>query len=272
MKRKHNKKRNTAFLFEALVIELTKSLVGSDTSRSSYIRGVLAEHFHKNTNLFEELECYSSLESGQELDRHTAEKLLFLTKKKHENLDAKSIFESQTAVINKVNKNLGREVFNNFVKEYKNYASLSQIFGTSLPPRSQVLLEKKIIGSLMSLKPTEAPAIPIDSLVVKTFVENFNQQYENLLEEQKQLLEKYVVSLSPTENVEFRVYLGKELRRIEEEVQESFNFSEIREDKHMTENTHKVLSEMKKINISNITPEGLLQILKLQKLTSEYKR
>ncbi len=51
MKRKHNKKRNTAFLFEALVIELTKSLVESDRSRTASIREILSQYFHQDTHL-----------------------------------------------------------------------------------------------------------------------------------------------------------------------------------------------------------------------------
>ena len=33
MKMKHNKKRNTAFIFEVLIRELTKSIVEKDTTR-----------------------------------------------------------------------------------------------------------------------------------------------------------------------------------------------------------------------------------------------
>lgn len=95
MKRKHNKKRNTAFLFEALVIELTKSLVESERSRTASIREILSQYFHKDTHLFKELQCYEALYPGQKLDRSTAEKLMFLTKKNHDELDTDSIFLSR---------------------------------------------------------------------------------------------------------------------------------------------------------------------------------
>ena len=41
MKVKHNKKRNTAFLYEALVRELTKAVVEQNVTRSQKIKKIL---------------------------------------------------------------------------------------------------------------------------------------------------------------------------------------------------------------------------------------
>ncbi len=61
MKIKHNKKRNTAFLFETLVRELTKSIVEGDKRRGSTIKTILKEHFGRGMVLFSELDCFNSL-------------------------------------------------------------------------------------------------------------------------------------------------------------------------------------------------------------------
>ena len=44
MKHRHNKKRNTAFLFEAAVRELTKSIVAKDTEKRRKILNILKEY------------------------------------------------------------------------------------------------------------------------------------------------------------------------------------------------------------------------------------
>ena len=76
MRHRHNKKRNTAFLFEAAIRELTKSIVAKDHEKRKKILKILKEHFGKGTLLFKENELYKTLEAGQELDPRMAEKML----------------------------------------------------------------------------------------------------------------------------------------------------------------------------------------------------
>ena len=55
MKTRHNKKRNTAFVFEALVREVTKSIVAGNTSRKRKVVSIVKEHFSSGTLLNKEL-------------------------------------------------------------------------------------------------------------------------------------------------------------------------------------------------------------------------
>ena len=77
---KHNKKRNTAFLFEALVREATKSVVDGDTEKASVIKGLLTEFFGKSKILAKELELYEALYETTGIDLFTAEKLVQASK------------------------------------------------------------------------------------------------------------------------------------------------------------------------------------------------
>ena len=58
---KHNKKRNTAFIYEALVKEFTKSVIGKDAQRKATIVAIVKEHFVKASPLAEELTLYNVL-------------------------------------------------------------------------------------------------------------------------------------------------------------------------------------------------------------------
>mgnify|MGYP004467903157 CR=1 FL=1 len=49
MKLKHNKKRNTAFLFEVLVRELTKSVIQKRSDYGIKVSKIVKEHFGKGT-------------------------------------------------------------------------------------------------------------------------------------------------------------------------------------------------------------------------------
>ncbi len=58
LKLKHNKKRNTAFLFESLTKELTKAIVNKDEKTKNIILSIMKEHFKKGSTLAKELDVY----------------------------------------------------------------------------------------------------------------------------------------------------------------------------------------------------------------------
>ena len=270
MKVKHNKKRNTAFLYEALVRELTKSVISNNSARSKIVKTILKEHFRSGRVLFNELGCFTALTDRSNLDRYTAEKMIFRAKSEYDNLNQQEIFKEQSTVIKKVNTELGKEVFNNFVPDYKSYATLAQIFGTKIPVKNRVIMEQKIIETLTSPEEEREEMQPVDSLVVKSFTERFNKEYTELLPEQKELLNRFITSFNESE-VDFRLYAGKELKRIQEDVQASLKLPDVREDEEMVENTKKVLGEISKFNVTNLGEQQILKLLKLQKLAREYE-
>ena len=74
---KHNKKRNTAFLFETLVNELTKSIIHKDDAKKTKTTRLISKYFRRGTSLYEELQLYKALLETRGLERIVAEKLLF---------------------------------------------------------------------------------------------------------------------------------------------------------------------------------------------------
>ena len=76
MKLKHNKKRNTAFIYEALVREIAKAVVRKDDNRKNLIIKIMKEHFAPNNILAKELQLYKALEETRGLDIYTAERLI----------------------------------------------------------------------------------------------------------------------------------------------------------------------------------------------------
>lgn len=270
MKVKHNKKRNTAFLFEALVREVTKAVVRNDKRRTRAAKTILAEHFNKNSVLYEELDCYNSVLAKQGVDKGTAEKLLSTAKEIYNKIDHQEIFNEQSKVIKKINTDLDRSVYNNFVPNYRSFATIAQLFGKKVSIKSRVLLEQSIVSDMTSDKEEKKKLKPVDSLVVNSFSERFNNQYGHLLEEQKQLLGKYVVSIGQNA-VDFRIYVGNELRRIKEQVEGSLNSIEVKEDQEMVQATENVLSQINNMNVSSLEEGDILKILKLQKLAKEYQ-
>jgi hypothetical protein len=271
MKKKHNKKRNTAFLFETLVRELTKAFVSKDSDKSRKIKTIFKESFNKGSALMQELDCYKALQEKSGLDKYTAEKLIFEAKSKYNKLDKDRIFSEQSAVIKKINHELGSDTYNNFVPNYKTHATLAQIFGDKLPVKNRVLLESEVLERLTSDDEPQSTMKHIDTLVVKTFTKKFNDKYSNLLESQRELLQHYITSFLDN-GVDFKIYLGEQLKNIRKEIESSLNLEEVKSDIDMVNNTKQALTLVEKLDVSSIGKKELIKVLRLQKLIEEYKK
>ena len=168
MKLKHNKKRNTAFVYEALVREVAKAVVRKDEKRKNLIVKIIKENFSSNNILAKELQLYKTLEETRNLDVYTAERLIKEARTDYHKLDKDEMFKGQTKLISVINKNLTSEVFSNFVPNYKNLATIAQVFGTDANTKERVLLERKLLGTMVMKEgaPVKSKNMPhIDGLV-----------------------------------------------------------------------------------------------------------
>lgn len=269
MKIKHNKKRNTAFLYECLARELTKSIIDKEVQKVNKIKTLFKEYFTAGTALGQELNCYKSLCEKSGLSTHQAEKVMFLTKKAHSDLDPKQVFQEQSSLIKEINFSLGKEVFNNFVPNYKSYATVAQIFGDRLSIKQKVILESQVVNVLTSTA-KEEKLEHHDSLTIKTYNKLFNEKYSSLLPEQKELLGKYVLSFRDA-STDFRVYATSELKRLKSILESSKNVPEVKEDPEMLSATESVLERIKNMNVSILSESDLKIITKTQALVREYE-
>ena len=141
-KTKHNKKRNTAFLYEALIRDLTKSVLEHNKGRKKVLVGILREHFQKDSLLARELELYKTISEAANLPIKIAERLLQEVKLERLRIDDDELFGEQTELIKIINKSLGKDVYTNFVPHYKSLATIAQLFSTSVPIKKRVILEE----------------------------------------------------------------------------------------------------------------------------------
>ena len=266
---RHNKKRNTAFLFESLVKDLTKAVLGKNRKRQSDVVAVIKEHFAVGTNLEAELKLYRALHEVRGLEADIANRLVSEVRRTHEKtVDSKKLYEEQSALIKKINKSLSQEVYANFVPNYKSLATLAQLFSENTPLQEKVLLERKIVGQVTEVE-QEKEMVPIDNLVYKTFVEKFNEQYEGKLhEEQQGILTRYIYSISDN-GVSLKVYLNEEIGRLREVIKKSLKLEEVNGDQNMIANTNKVLGVLESFKEAQINEASLSKILKIQELARE---
>jgi len=272
-KTKHNKKRNTAFLYEALVREMTKAVVSQDKERKNNIVDILKESFSSNRILGRELKLYQAILESTDLDDVTAEKLLYKIREAYSELDEQEIYDAQSAVINRINKEIGSGVYNNFVPNYKSIATVSQLFGadsTAVGIKRGVILEQQVLQTLTAntIEESKTEMKPIDNIVFKTFTSKFNETYgDDLLSEQKELLNRYILSFSS--DIDMKIYLNEELGRLHGALQQALATDEIKSDNTMTESTNSVINMIEEFRDTPVDKNLVEKVLKIQNLVHE---
>jgi len=266
---KHNKKRNTAFIYECLVVELTKAVLSNNKDSQLNIKSIIKEFFKKDSALLKDLRIYQAITETRDVSESTAEKILQEAKSQKFSIDTKQLFNEQNKVINKINKSLPVDFFSNFIPSYKNLASVSQIFNTSLPIKSRVLLEQEVVGAMSKSEKEKQEMLPVDSLTYKIFTQKFNQQYsDSLLEEQKTLLEKYVSSFKDN-GLELKVHLDQEIGRLKKEIQQCSSNNFIQENEILKKKLSQVSEILNGFALQTPTEEMLKKVVSIQSLVKE---
>ena len=268
MKNRHNKKRNTAFVFEALAREATVAIIKGDNERKEKVVSIVRKHFTTDSLLKKDLECYRSLYENQDLDEPTSKKIMEAAMAAKRLIDPDGLFKQQTAVINDINKDLSPDTFNNFVPNYKSLATIAKMFNTNSPKQS-VMLETRIVEG-MTGKLEEQNLQPVDSLTFSTFTKKFNEKYgSSLLEEQKSLLNNYISSFSQ-DDLEAKIYFNRELGRLKQSLSEATKVEEIANDPEMLKKTQAVRERLETLSKeTSLNESTLLTIMKTQQLVKE---
>jgi len=266
MRLKHNKKRNTAFLFEALTREYVKAVVKKNSARQTLVRKIMKQHFSKGSTLNEELAIYREVLESKNLDKETAKVLLSEAKNRYGSLQKQEVFSSQNKLIKEINYTLSSEVFSNFVPNYKNLATIYNIFNDKTSIKEKMLLEGKMLESL-TVSNSEDDKKHIDNLTYRTFVESFNKKYSELPENQKQLLTNYIASFSDN-SLSLKVYLNDQVSELRIKL-EDLGTSAIFESEDLKTKYDGIMSKLNSYKNQEIDDTMIMEVLKIQGLVQE---
>jgi len=271
MRLKHNKKRNTAFVYEALIRELTKSIIKQNSNRKNKIVSIIKEHFSEGSELSKELSLYRNIYETTNIPKKTAEKLMLESKIAYDNLDRKKINNEQNTLIKVINHSLNGKVFNNFVPNYRNIASLYSIFNSGISnTKEKIILEEKIVDFMSSSaeEPKDQLA-PVDNLVYKKFVETFNAAYSDKLNErQKELLTRYIASFSDN-GLEFKLFLNEEVGFLKQNMQEAIDSEITNNDKDLKNKFEDIVEILESFADNQFEDDDLNELIKIQNLVQE---
>ena len=269
---KHNKKRNTAFLYECLMKELTKSIVRNQADKKQKIIQIVKENFKKGSALKQDLDVYKSILESKKMSKDFAQRFLFETKKDFENLDRRAVFNQQTKLIKQINETLSPAAFANFISNYKDIASVGAYFNSKLKAKNRILVESRIIKTLSNEKAQEEDFSHVDNLTYNTFVKKFNETYGNSLrKEQKDLLMNYIVSFSDN-GLGLKSFINEEISRLRGELAMCTKKPKIFENKAFMAKTERVLEQLNNYSKKPITEDMVKEIFYIQDLVAEVNK
>ena len=268
---KHNKKRNTAFLYESLVKELTKAIVRQQEERKGKIIKIIKENFAKGSLLEQDLSLYKSiLENKDKMTKDFSDRFLVETKKDYNSLNRKSVFNAQTKVITQINQKLGSDVFKNFVPNYKDIATVGTWFqDTSSNAKTRLIVETKVKALLLPSERQEKEMKHIDNLTYKTFVNKFNNTYKNSLKEsQKKLLTNYIISFSDN-GLGLKTFVNEEVGILKKKITQKLNEHSNTLDQENRENLRKVSIILEDFNKKQLDHKMVEKLFYIQNLMGE---
>ena len=268
MKTRHNKKRNTAFVYEALIREGTSAILQKDESRCNKVVAIIKKHFKDGSILKKDLDCYKSLYENENMTELDSARIIREARAQKRMIDPNGLFKAQTGLIHDINKEVEPSVFNNFVPNYKYLANIYQMFSDSTNPKDAVLLENLVIQN-MTKKTEQQEQQQVDNLVINTFVTKFNEKYDTeLFEEQKTLLNLYIQSFVDN-SLEFKSFLNEEISRLKSELEKAKLQNHISNDEEMFKKANQVLLRLESFKKTEINDSMLLTVLKVQSLIRE---
>jgi hypothetical protein len=268
---KHNKKRNTAFLYESLVKELTKAVVRQQEDRKQITIKIIKENFKAGSALKRDLELYKSiLENKDKMTKDFTDRFLVETKKDYNAIDRKNVFNSQTKLISQINQQLGTGVFDNFIPNYKDIATVGTWFqDNDSNAKTRLIVETKVKSLLVPSQAEEKEMKHIDNLTYKTFVGKFNETYKNSLKEnQKTLLTNYITSFSDN-GLGLKVFVNEEVGNLKKKISQKLSEGVDTFGKEKHENLQKVSVILEDFNKKPLDEKLVKKLFYIQDLVEE---
>lgn len=269
MKNRHNKKKNTSFLFEVLIREISGALSQKDIEKAKVGKNLLKSFFCKGSVLQRELSLYEEVMSSRGVLKDDAISILMEIKNRRAEISNELIEKEQIHLAGKIRKNLGKKVFENFVPNYKMLATLNQIFVNKIPVKQKIHLEKQTVDFMTSKEPEKNVLEPIDNIVMKSFAQKFNEKFSTLAENQKLLLGKFASSFDGND-ADFLMFLDKEVKSIKEKLGNALKEKkDLKENEFLCEKLEEVLLEIEKFKERSPDEMMIRKILKAQSIVSE---
>ena len=226
---KHSKFKNTGFIFELLVRQITSEIMSSDNSVAEKI---LKENFNSKKELSKELKLYQYLSNEKYNSESKAEQFINTICEARKRLDEKKLTKEKYNLIKQLKETYNIDEFiKSSVSNYKTLASIYKIFEVVSTEEqydptdivsSRFTIAENIINTSIQNKDSKIKNAVLEeykkqdedlrAISYKFLVENFNKKYKNLTNDQKGLLREYINNINNTGKL--NAYVSEEISKL----------------------------------------------------------
>jgi hypothetical protein len=226
---KHSKFKNTGFIFELLVRQITSEIMSSDNSVAEKI---LKENFNSKKELSRELKLYQYLINEKYNSESKAEQFINTICEARKRLDENKLIKEKYNLIKQLKETYNIDEFiKSPVSNYKTLASIYKIFEVSSTEEqydptdivsSRFTIAENIINTSIQNKDSKIKNAVLEeykrqdedlrAISYKFLVENFNKKYKNLTSDQKGLLREYINNINNTGKL--NAYVSEEISKL----------------------------------------------------------
>jgi hypothetical protein len=226
---KHSKFKNTGFIFELLVRQITSEIMSSDNSVAEKI---LKENFNSKKELSKELKLYQYLSNEKYNSESKAEQFINTICEARKRLDEKKLTKEKYNLIKQLKETYNIDEFiKSSVSNYKTLASIYKIFEVASTEEqydptdivsSRFTIAENIINTSIQNKDSKIKNAVLEeykkqdedlrAISYKFLVENFNKKYKNLTNDQKGLLREYINNINNTGKL--NAYVSEEVSKL----------------------------------------------------------
>ena len=274
---KHNKVKNTAFLYECLTRQITSDVLSN--VEPSPALDIVKEFFRPTTILGKELVLYKALTSKKLKNEGKINYLVDSVLRERAKLNYSDMRRARYNLVKKITESYElKDFFRTRISNFKDIASVYKLF--EIQQNSNPFEETEIRFIVMeNLKDTDSPKTEKTSVVekfekeskdlrllsYKILVDKFNQKYSNLNESQRDLLKTYINNISNTSTL--KEFMSEEIKTLKEKI------SKIHpkiDDKVVSIKLKECLNVLKKLNKGNVVnEEQLITMMRFYSLLDE---
>jgi len=282
MKIKHSKYKNTGILFELLVRQVTiDTLKGVDSPAID----IMKKYFVKS-ELGREYKLYESILKSKVLNESRANTVISTILESSVNLNKSTLKRQKYNLIKEIKSNYDLDTFFNIkIKNYKELASLYMLIeginGASYVAPTQMVdckvtllefLTKQEIKSQDSkenvIQEFQAYDKDLRILTYKILLEKFNEKYDSISIEQKQILKEFINSVDSAPHL--REFYNTKIAELKEHLSKSIKTIQDPATKVKVEEIAKHLVELDKT--AKVNDDHLVDLMQYYELVQEIRK
>lgn len=283
MKVKHSKYKNTGLIFELLVKQIAADTLSRKDSPAVKI---LKKFYTGNTSLVREFKLYDFVLKNKGIGQKKAEAILSTIVELSRKIDTATLSKQKYELIKELKNHYNLEDFFSIkVESYKPLAALYCLMeaqNTEGLVDPQVFVDNKttLLEHFLQIKQdgNNAKDTLIEEyskydkdlrlLTYKILLEKFNNKYDNLLPEQKNILREFIISANST--TKLRTLVNEELGKIQVQITKLKPRIEDQIVKIKLDEISKSITPVK--NTEKVTDNHLVSLMQYYELVGELKK